>query len=780
MQERKNMKIWLCWNLKMNPDGKRTKVPVSASGKATGTDEAHRHTLVIYEEAVRAARQRHYSGVGFVIPAGYFMLDIDHKDLDDPVVRKFLERFSNTYAEISVSGHGVHVLGKADLDQIETYTDNEGKRRLSRSYYQKNSKAGIELYIGGITGRFCTYTGNAVNDVPLADCTEAILTTLKQDMRRETIAGTKQKAEKHHSGPARVEEVTVTELTAEAVEIIAALRTQKNGDKFCRLYDAGDIAGYGSQSEADLALCTLIAYRAGNDPALIDTIFRSSALCRDKWEREDYREETIRKGILFCQGQFHPSALNHPSFIRFEGRSNKPVLVPSLLAQYIRETISMLLVQNNGKESTMVFVYQDGFYRYCSKDMMCGIIKEPVEAYNVELVSMPKINEVYNQLITDRRRVRQSDLNTDEHLINFQNGLLEVSPTELILRPHSPEVLSAIQIPCSWKGEETPTPVFDQYMNILTNNNPEIIQLLLEFIGVCISNVKGWRMKKSLFMVGPGDTGKSVLKSLVERILGDNNAMAIDLQEIEARFGTGAIYGTRLAGSSDMSYMSINELKTFKKLTGGDGLFAEHKGKDGFKYIFSGLLWFCMNRLAKFGGDDGRWVYERIMVVHCDNVIPKKEQDKMLPDKLYAEREGIVFKAIRALQTVIANGYRFSEPDSVVTAREEYMEENNTVIEFYKEWMTPVADGKHCSDYTTSEVYDEYRNWCRDNNYGHIKTVKEFRDTLAAYLGTTFAAMKVHTDRGSCYRDITLATRPSILRDFSCMKRSGEEYDFLQ
>ena len=47
-------------------------------------------------------------------------------------------------------------------------------------------------------------------------------------------------------------------------------------------------------------------------------------------------------------------------------------------------------------------------------------------------------------------------------------------------------------------------------------------------------------------MVGEGDTGKSQLKSLVERLLGKGNFIGIDLKDIEARFGTGAIYGTRL------------------------------------------------------------------------------------------------------------------------------------------------------------------------------------------------------------------------------------------
>jgi len=88
------------------------------------------------------------------------------------------------------------------------------------------------------------------------------------------------------------------------------------------------------------------------------------------------------------------------------------------------------------------------------------------------------------------------------------------------LMPHAPTVLSTIQIPCKWTGKDIPTPVFDRYMETLTNGDAGVKRLLLEFIGACISNIKGWRMKKALFLVGDGDTGKSQLKSLVERLLG--------------------------------------------------------------------------------------------------------------------------------------------------------------------------------------------------------------------------------------------------------------------
>ena len=208
-----------------------------------------------------------------------------------------------------------------------------------------------------------------------------------------------------------------------------------------------------------------------------------------------------------------------------------------------------------------------------------------------------------------------------------------------------------------------------------------------------------------------------------------------------------------------MSFLSVDELKTFKKITGGDSLYAEFKGQQAFEFTYNGLLWFCMNRLPKFGGDDGKWVYDRIMVVRCPNVIPNDKQDKTLIDKMYAERDGIVYKAVNALQTVIANGYRFSEPDSVNLAREKYMSENNTVVSFYEECMCERAGGKFNDSATTSRIYDVYRAWCYDNNNGFAKTAKEFRETLASHLGCTFKEDNCSYQEGTYYKTSLLALK---------------------
>lgn len=752
MQELKQQKIWMLWRWETKPDGKRTKVPMSVSGGPCGTDKKWCSTWATYDEAAAAKETvSGAAGIGFKIPEGYYFIDIDDRELSDPLVQTIFSRH-DSYAEYSVSGTGIHQYGKCDFTQVPTYTDRTGKLCLDRQFYQKNPNNKMELYIGGITNRFAVYTGNVIEDKPLRECTAAILTTLDKDMRRKPKV---KYSEKRDGSKADF-------------DIVCNLRKQKNGEKFSKLYDSGDFSEYNSQSEADAALCAMIAFRTGPDPEAIDEIFRGSALFRDKWNRDDYRISTIEAGIEACHGTFHKSKMDHPYFVKFNEMTGAPYISVPLLAKYVREHLCYLLVRDNGKQGLLKYVYEDGCYRLYADSMLMGRIKQFIADYDEELVKMGQVSEALNHITTDLNYVTQDDLNGDEDLINFRNGLLRVTEDNLQLFPHSPDILSTIQIPCDWKGASSPTPVFDRYMRTLTNGDKEIEQLLLEFIGACISNVKGSRMKKSLFLVGNGDTGKSQLKSLVENLLGRGNFIGIDLKEIEARFGTGAIYGTRLAGSSDMSFLSVNELKAFKMITGGDAIFAEFKGMQGFQYTYNGLLWFCMNRLPKFGGDDGQWVYDRIMVVNCPNVISKEKQDKQLLDKMYAERDGIVYKAVTALQRVIANGYRFSEPASVTAARKEYKSTNSTVISFFEECMCPWQNGKinrHC---TTGRIYKVYQAWCRENNNGYAKSAKEFREELADYLGTTFPDMTTRQKGNTYYRDysLTLEAKEQFAREY--------------
>lgn len=84
--------------------------------------------------------------------------------------------------------------------------------------------------------------------------------------------------------------------------ILAKARTAKNGQKFSQLWEgAWEEAGYPSQSEADLALCRMLAYWVNGDEETVDRLFRASGLYRDKWDEdhggESYGARTVRKAL---------------------------------------------------------------------------------------------------------------------------------------------------------------------------------------------------------------------------------------------------------------------------------------------------------------------------------------------------------------------------------------------------------------------------------------------------------------------------------------------------
>ncbi len=320
MQELMDMRIWLLWRWGKDKNGNPTKVPFAISGGSSGTNKEWSHTWGTYKDALAAKERSHAAGIGFKIPENYFFLDIDDRELSDPLVQTLLARF-DSYTEYSVSGTGIHIYGKCDFSKLPTFYNKEKHAKLDNQFYQNNRKIGLELYVGGITNRFAAFTGNIIEDKPLRECTAALLTTLDKNMRK---AKKIKYSEKRDGDKA-------------SFDIVCNLRKQKNGEKFKRLYDDGDISGYGSQSEADAALCALIAFRTGPDLAAIDDIFRSSALYREKWERDDYREATIAVGIEACHGTFHKSKMEHPYFIKFNEQTYEPYVSVPLLAKYVRE-----------------------------------------------------------------------------------------------------------------------------------------------------------------------------------------------------------------------------------------------------------------------------------------------------------------------------------------------------------------------------------------------------------------------------------------------------------
>lgn len=258
---------WVCWK-PLDRGGKLTKVPVNCrnSKLADSSDPATWATL---EEAIPYAR-RHACGVGYVFAADDPFVGVDLDDCFDPDSGEladwamFVVWHLASYTEISPSGHGVKIVCAGTLPP--------GRRGWG----------GNGLYD---RGRFFTVTGQPLTGAPFADTAAPIAERTAELAQLHALLFPPRPIVARPLGG-------TVPLSLTDDEVIRRAERASNGHKFRALW-AGDISGYGSQSEADAALVGLLRFWVGDDEVRIDTLFRQSGLAREKWDRADYRRRTL-------------------------------------------------------------------------------------------------------------------------------------------------------------------------------------------------------------------------------------------------------------------------------------------------------------------------------------------------------------------------------------------------------------------------------------------------------------------------------------------------------
>lgn len=440
----------------------------------------------------------------------------------------------------------------------------------------------------------------------------------------------------------------------------------------------------------------------------------------------------------------------------YNPKTKKTILKISapLLAEYIRTHSNYIFVRNDALEGVTRYWYENGVYKLISDDELKGHIKSYITSIDKSILKKKDVEEVFFDLTTDLNYISHDKLNANEDIINFKNGLLNLKTMELM--PHSPEVYSTIQLDCDYNPDALDSPTFDKYLEDFTQGNPQKKQFIMEYMGGTFSNVFGFRFKSALFMVGEGNTGKSTLKRFSESVIGSKYVSSATLEQLEARFGGTYIHNKRLIGSNDMPYASIRALDMFKALTGGDSISIEYKCKNIFSETFKGFLWFTMNKLPKISGNQGKEVYNRIILFRCNNIIPEEQQDKNLDNKLLKEKESIINKCLIAFKKAVDNNYTFSVSEDSIIEKSQYQEENNSVATFYKECCVTRPNG-NLDNCTTKKMYDVFKAWCMDNNNGYFPSNIEFRKELLNLLDFKDISDIIIRTKNARYYNFTLS-----------------------
>jgi len=292
-----NRAQWVAWQLLQRYD-KPTKVPINAhtGGPASTADRSTWSTLT---DAVEAFTTRSLDGVGFVFAGDdpYTGIDLDdcrNSETGEIAVwaREIIDKLCS-YTEVSPSGKGVKIWVKAKL--------LDGAR--NRTKYHAGE---VEIYS---RARYFAVTGGHLEGTPrtveprqveLSELHARLFPLLPRSKANAAVC------------PA-------ASLSISDADLIDRARSAKNGAKFSRLW-AGDTSDFDDdESRADLALCCELAFWTGRDQARVDSLFRLSGLMREKWNREDYREQTITRAIANTDEIWNPRHGHGNGIARQEG-----------------------------------------------------------------------------------------------------------------------------------------------------------------------------------------------------------------------------------------------------------------------------------------------------------------------------------------------------------------------------------------------------------------------------------------------------------------------------
>ena len=181
--ELKALPQWCVFSLTPQGSGKYKKVPLVAGERDRKAEVDDPRTWRSYEVALRDARVRGTAlGFAFTRESGYFFIDVDdaldetgETERDDV---QYLVDTLDTYTEVSVSGNGLHIIGRGSFDP------NAAPPPAS------NGHAPLELYPKR-GNRWCVLTGRTlIGSEEIRDRQETLTTLFPPRPRGERPSGT--------------------------------------------------------------------------------------------------------------------------------------------------------------------------------------------------------------------------------------------------------------------------------------------------------------------------------------------------------------------------------------------------------------------------------------------------------------------------------------------------------------------------------------------------------------------------------------------------------------
>jgi putative DNA primase/helicase len=295
------------------------------------------------------------------------------------------------------------------------------------------------------------------------------------------------------------------------------------------------------------------------------------------------------------------------------------------------------------------------------------------------------------------------------------NGLLNVKTRELI--PHSPAFLSLNAVEYPYDPEEQASN-WEKFVSEVFPRDEEMRATLQQEFGYLVSNDTS--QQKFFAHLGEKRSGKGTIAHILQKLLGSENVVNLDLENLQQHFGLASFIGKRVAIIGDARLKGGDTSRLTSRLlllSGEDAISIPRKNRDDWNGKLNVRVVINANLPPGFADDSGV-IADRFIVLRFLEKFWGRE-DIGLRDRLAQELPGILNWALEGLRMLREQG-RFKQPFKSGELIEMMRVSSQPIFAFIADCLEEGDD--FCE--TRGEVYTCYKRWADANGHRPMSATK--------------------------------------------------------
>lgn len=328
--------------------------------------------------------------------------------------------------------------------------------------------------------------------------------------------------------------------------------------------------------------------------------------------------------------------------------------------------------------SGQMLVYENGHFKSYSPD---AFFKQLARCGNEQIMGLGHRGWV--QITNTALAMTEEFPQHKSRKVCLSNGTLDLDTGQLEAWSRDDFLISQLEI------EHDPEALCPQYVRFVNETfahedqeeTQKAIETYEEFVAMTMFECHDFH--RFLVLEGTTRGGKSVLISIAKFMHHDDSISSVMAHDFGRESSRTSMLGKLLNVTGETSTVNSVADDYLKLIVAGERVDVRHLYFGGFSAVLPTRIMIATNDPLKTKDTSGA-VMERMLILRCDNYVPKNKRDIHLTEKLATERPGILNRMVKAWHR-LRDRRVFDPPKASQLNAEQFQIDNNPVMQWVLE-----------------------------------------------------------------------------------------------